>query len=118
MLKPTVDHYMTDRDGVWHPDALSLRMGSGSAADGVVAGSGSWLNPWAAIPERQLVDAFTQSLPGAAAKLQWALPLYADVAADRGNLAIARQDEKPSWLSKPAFLEFGALRAFPLLQAM
>ena len=34
----------------------------------------------------------------------------------RGNVAIAQQDQKPHWLSKPGFLIFGSLRAYPLTQ--
>lgn len=40
----------------------------------------------------------------------------AATAPERGNLALARQDERPLWLSKPGFLAFGTLRAYPLIQ--
>lgn len=114
----TVDNYSSDTHGVWHPDNLPLRMtwyGSGNAgADGCL--TGDCMNPWAAVPANLTVDWHTERLPAADEALQWALPLYDSVPPCRGNQAIARQDERPQWLSKPAFLEFGVLRAYPLLQ--
>lgn len=118
----SVDHYASPTHGVWHPDSLPLRMawqGSGSsAADGPLSGIG-WFSPWAKVPAVEVVDSFTERLPGEAAALQWAMPLYggrAATAAERGNLPMARQDQKPAWLSKPAFLAFGLLRAYARLQ--
>lgn len=121
MRLPSVDSYSSQQHGVWHPDALPLRLcwrGSGSAADGELAGLG-WFDPWAAVPPQLVVEAFTEALPQGAAALQWAMPCYGGCAAaapDRGNQAIARQDERPAWLSKPAFLAFGSLRAYGVLQ--
>ncbi|KAL4434356.1 hypothetical protein ABPG75_000797 [Micractinium tetrahymenae] len=118
----SVDNYSAPSQGVWHPDALPLRMawkGSGnSAADGRLGGA-SWFDPWSEVPASAVVDSFTEQLPAEAAALQWAMPLYgggAATAAERGNLPIARQDQKPAWLSKPAFLAFGSLRAYARLQ--
>lgn len=114
----TVDSYSTKDDGVWHPDSMELCLayrGSGNgAADGALAGS--WFSPWAAVDKRATVDAFTEGLPAEAEALQWCLPLYEPVDAARGNWAISRQDGRPTWLSKPAFLAFGALRSYPLRQ--
>lgn len=118
----TVDNYSAPSHGVWHPDNLPLRMawkGSGSAAaDGRLAGAG-WFNPFATLPARAVADSFTEQLAGEASALQWAMPIYgggAATAAERGNLPIARQDQRPAWLSKPAFLAFGSLRSYARLQ--
>ncbi|KAL4428607.1 hypothetical protein ABPG77_008919, partial [Micractinium sp. CCAP 211/92] len=119
---PTVDNYSASSHGVWHPDNLPLRMawaGSGSAAaDGKLGGLG-WFNPWAQLPGSAVVDSFTKQLAGEAAALQWAMPVYgggAATAPERGNLPIARQDQRPPWLSKPAFLALGSLRAYARVQ--
>lgn len=114
--------YSSAHQGIWHPDTLPLRMGwqgSGSAADGAL-GSCGWLDPWAAVPQALVVQAFTEKLPAAAAALQWAMPLYggcAATASSRGNLAIAQQDQRPQdQLSKPGYLALCTLRAYPLTQ--
>ncbi|PRW58669.1 hypothetical protein C2E21_2704 [Chlorella sorokiniana] len=118
---PSVDNYTSPQHGVWHPDALPLRLcwrGSGSPADGALAGRG-WFDPWAELPSQLVVEAFTEALPEEAAALQWAMPCYgscSETAPSRGSQAIARQDERPHWLSKPAFLAFGSLRAYGALQ--
>ena len=88
-----VDAYTSPSDGVWHPDQLALRLswsGSGHAADSPAG----WLDPFASLPSRLVVEGFTEQLPSSAAALQWAMPQYgsgAATAADRGNLALARQ---------------------------
>lgn len=117
---PNVERYTCSTDGVWLPDSLSLRMGwsgSGHSADAAFSG---WLNPFAAVPEKLVVEAFTERLPeGFVELLQWAMPQYGSgeaTAPDRGNLAIAQQDKRPTWLSKPGWLAFGALRAYPTTQ--
>ena len=120
----SVDAYTSSSDGVWHPDTISLRMGwEGSGIDGGVDGplAGGLFNPFAAVPDSLVVEAFTEQLPqqDGAQALQWAMPQQGSgdaSAADRGNLAIACQDLRPGWLSKPGYLAFGALRAYPLTQ--
>lgn len=111
-----VDKFTSPRDGVWYPDLLMLGMawrGSGCSVD---AWQGNF-NPFAPVSSFQAVDFFTEKLKGAAVKLQWAMPQYAQLtAADRSNLAVASQDSRPDWLSKPGYLHFGALRAYPLMQ--
>ena len=119
----TVDAYSSPCHGVWHPDQLTPRLawaGSGGHGDGPFAGV--WSNPWATVPKAMVVRAFTEQLPaeGGAANLQWAMPQFgsrAATASERGSLAVACQDQRPaSWLSKPGFLAFGALRSYPLTQ--
>jgi hypothetical protein len=116
----TVDHYSRREDGIWHPDSLRLRMGwQGCGSPGDVPSSTGWFNPFATVPNSLMVEGLTEQLPGGAERLQWAMPQYGSgkaTAANRGNLAIAQQDEHPAWLSKPGYLAFGALRSYPLTQ--
>jgi len=51
------------------------------------------------------VNTFTEQL--GTESLQWTLPLPSVISPDRSNLAIVQQDTKPSWLSKPGFMDFG-----------
>ncbi|KAG2492072.1 hypothetical protein HYH03_009568 [Edaphochlamys debaryana] len=113
-----VDRFTDPSDGVWHPDGLLPCMGwpgSGAAADQQLGLSG-YFNPFAPVPAAAVEDIFTATLPAGAKDLQWALHTPEEPSADRGNIAVARQDLRPSWLDKPAFLAFGSLRAFPLRQ--
>eukprot|EP00887_Chlorella_sp_A99_P004660 scaffold4.g4660.t1 len=113
-----VNAYTSADDGVYHPDSLALRLGwcgSGHDAD---AFSG-WTDPFASLSNHFLVEAYTEQLPKNASALQFAMPQYgtgAATAADRGNVDLAQQDAKPHWLSKPGYLAFGTLRAYPLTQ--
>ena len=112
-----VNSYTTPQHGVWHPDGMRLGMGwqgSGSKADAWTCA----FDPFLPVTRQATVDAFTEQLPEEAIELQWAMPQYGTAAtpADRGNLAIATQDARPHWLSKPGYLDFGALRAYPCLQ--
>ncbi|GIL75394.1 hypothetical protein Vretifemale_5196 [Volvox reticuliferus] len=118
-----VDQCTSRSDGVWYPDVLETSMawaGSGSLVD---LGFPARFNPFAVLPNRSLTELyFTEQLPsenGDVAPLQWAMHVRAsanDTPADRGNLAIARQDLKPGYFSKPAYVMFGSLRAYPLRQ--
>lgn len=125
-----VDAHTSPSDGVWHPDSLLPRMawpGSGCSSADAGLPAGRYFNPFALLPQHLLVDAFTEGLAAAAptseegkalAQLQWCMPQYGsrDTAADRGNLPIAQQDARPPWLSKPGWLAFACLRAWPLTQ--
>ncbi|KXZ49831.1 hypothetical protein GPECTOR_19g282 [Gonium pectorale] len=117
----SVDDCTSPQDGIWHPDSLVACMAWGGS--GVAADSGQGFppsfNPFAAVADAAVEDYFTERLPGEASSLQWAMQQSRTAAAtpaERGNLPIARQDSRPSWLTKPAFLEFGTLRAYPLRQ--
>ncbi|GIL51276.1 hypothetical protein Vafri_7116, partial [Volvox africanus] len=109
-------------DGVWYPDSLENSMawaGPGSRDRGFP----THFNPFAVLPCSSLTELyFTEKLPsenGDASSLQWAMHVRAsatDTPPERGNLAISRQDLKPGYLSKPAYLMFGTLRAYPLRQ--
>ena len=104
--KHNVDAYESQNDGIWHPDGLPLGLayrGTESSADGALAQI-AWFNPFALIPRKAMVEAFTARLPKPLDELQWALPQYgrADTAPTRGNLAIAQQYARPDWLTKGA----------------
>ncbi|KAG2486452.1 hypothetical protein HYH03_014899 [Edaphochlamys debaryana] len=114
-----VEQFSGPSDGVWHPDGLTPCMawrGSGGAADSQLALFGGFFNPFAPVPAVEVERFFTAVLPAGAEALQWALHTPEEPPADRGNWAIAWQDQRPSRLDKPAFLAFGSLRAFPLRQ--
>eukprot|EP00899_Mesostigma_viride_P019526 jgi/Mesvir1/27575/Mv07320-RA.1 len=122
-------------EGIWHPDALIPSLGWKGCGIAPTA-SKDLFNPFAHVPHRAVVDYHTELLPTAEPhrldKLQWALPQYvlpfgpADSderhsatdtwLATRGNIAIADQSVQPRWLTKPAYLAFGALRAYPSSQ--
>ena len=103
-------------EGVWHPDDLEACLGwqgSGSATDSALSAVG-FFNPFTAVSQEVLELSMTESLRDL--RYQWAMHTRKDVAStplDRGNTAIALQDIKPAWLSKPGWLAFGSLRAFP-----
>lgn len=113
----TVDNYRSQWNGIWHPDSLQLELGwqGSGVADGDFT---FWFNPFAPVPHPLVVDSFTEQLPDDAAALQWAMPQYGfkGTSADRSGQPVAKQDQKPLWLSKPAFLAFGGLRSYPLIQ--
>ncbi|EFJ48301.1 hypothetical protein VOLCADRAFT_104794 [Volvox carteri f. nagariensis] len=117
-----VDDCRTPSDGVWYPDSLAPLMawaGSGAVADQGQGFPSPFFNPFAVLDEGLLELYFTEKLPQGAESLQWAMHVRSSASVtspSRGNNAIAQQDTKPSWLSKPAFLELCTLRAFPLRQ--
>ena len=110
-------------DGVWHPDRLAP--GHGGCGSLFWSGGecpldercGGFFDPFAAIPGSAKVVSFTERLPKAYSGMQWAMNQFGNISdgfgLKRGNLAEAWQDEQPSWLSKPEYLTFGKLRAFP-----
>ncbi|KAG2488307.1 hypothetical protein HYH03_013157 [Edaphochlamys debaryana] len=114
----SVDECQSPSDGVWHPDTLKPRMawcGSGAEAD-IGLGASGCFNPFAPVPASAVELFYTATLPAEAAALQRALHTPESPSAERGNWALARQDLRPDWLSKPGFLDFASLRAFPLRQ--
>jgi len=74
---------------------------------------GEWFDPWKSIPAKITVNHWVEALPTDCRHMQWAMTLDGY---DRGNLPLANQNSKPRWLSKPQFLSFALLRAFPNLQ--
>lgn len=119
-----VDQISNKQQGVWYPDELLPIMswsGSGTAADQVCRFPPSF-NPFSAIDLVITAEKFTERLPVSckdSSKLQWAMlqrGSRAATRADRGNVGIACQDEKPDWLSKPGYLAFTSLRAYPIMQ--
>lgn len=112
-------HLTFRKDGVWHPDKLHTVLawsGSGCAAADTTHSAlpGTFINPFTPTPELAKVHSFTEQLPPSVSGLQWAMPTPNSIAcipADRGNWGLARQDSKPRWMTKPAFLDFCRLVA-------
>ena len=93
--------------------------GSGASADTALSLPPSFFNPFAPVDQHLVVLASTEKLREADASLQWAMHQEGSresTPPDRGNLGIAQQDLKPSWLSKPGFLQYCSLRSYPLGQ--
>lgn len=112
-----VREFTSSGDGVWHPDSLTPALyWNGGSFD--LDARGGYFNPFSgSVAASVVVHHFTELLPAEYSKLQWAMPQYgADTSRSRGNEPLASQDIKPEWLSKPAFLAFGALRAYPRQQ--
>jgi hypothetical protein len=90
--------------------------GSSCTAD---VSAGGFFNPFEPVSNTLTVQSFAAQLPNSYSSLQWAMYQYGSLdatAADRGNQGVASQDEKPSDLSKPAYLAATALRSFPARQ--
>jgi len=138
-----VDKLLLPDHGVWHPDSLKPQigwMGSGceeaDQLDGVK--HDGYFNPFTKISCEPIEHKFTEELCLSTVQssgdtdsvaptepqfqtspLQWAMHVHGSVQStprERGNIAVARQDVKPQWLSKPGFLALGSLRSFPLGQ--
>ena len=107
--------YTSHNDGVWHPDTSFP--GSGLWWSGGTLGpdirNGEWFDPWRSIPTKITANYWVETLPASRQNMQWAMTLDGK---DRGNLALANQNTRPSWLSKPQFLSFASVRAFANLQ--
>jgi hypothetical protein len=117
-----VDSITSAEVGVWYPDSLAPAMawsGTGTAADSSLRLPSGLFNPFVQVSQQLIAENFTERLPASCSSLQWAmlqLGSRAATPADRGNQGIARQDEKPSWLTKPGYLALTSLRAYPLSQ--
>ena len=116
-----VDSFYGPDDGVWYPDSLHTALGwksSGSATDEDLGlASVGFFDPFQPVDQEVLELSFTEELQDS--DLQFAMHTRKDVAStplDRSNLAVARQDARPHWLSKPAWLSFGSLRSYPMGQ--
>jgi len=111
--------YTSDNDGVWHPDTSFPGSGlwwSGGTLGPDIRNVGlieKWFDPWRSIPTKITANYWVETLPANRQNMQWAMTLDGN---DRGNLALANQNTRPSWLSKPQFLSFASVRAFANLQ--
>jgi len=115
----SVDHIHSKSDGIWYPDQLKPRMawfGGPKSFDRAV--SGYEINPFVKLDHFIVVSNFTERLTAQHSNLQWALMQPGDqhILPTRGNLPYARQNIKPDCLSKPQYLSFGNMRAFPNIQ--
>ena len=113
----SVDLCTMPTDGVWHPDDLApgRMMWIGGRYNG--DRKRSCFNPFSGkVQPDWMVEEHTERLKERS--LQWAMPQrgFESTARSRGNMAIATQGHAPSWLDKVAYIAFGTLRAYPLLQ--
>ncbi len=114
-----VRQFTSSSDGVWHPDSLEPALFWDGGDFDLDARGVSYFNPFSgSVIAAAVVHEFTEQLPAECGDLQWAMPQHgsSDTVQSRGNKSLASQNIKPKWLSKPEFLAFGALRAFPLQQ--
>ena len=111
-----VDDFTHPQQGIWYPDSLDPGMGWKGSESPADAFQGKF-NPFGTVKKTEVVDFFTEEVPSTK-ELQWAMPIYEpkQTALTRGNIAIACQELRRHWLSKPGYLEFVTLRAFPYLQ--
>jgi hypothetical protein len=131
-----VDQVSSKEDGIWYPDKLGIDLCWDATFQHNQRISGkeyiSWdskfaklylkryANPFAYIPHSIKSLYFTGTFPsGVDTTLQQFLSLADDgrlFSSARGNVGIATQFSKPKWMDKQEYLEFAALRAFPLQQ--
>jgi hypothetical protein len=90
---------------------------------GSSTGSIKGRNPFAQLPFYVLVELYTPNLQAADSSLQWAMQLsgsttHWETPTDRGNQAVAKAMSSTAlpWLSKPQYICFSEMRAFPRLQ--
>lgn len=105
--------YTSDTDGVWHPDTSIPGLWWSGGSLGPDLRNFRPFDPWKSIPTKATMDCWVEALPEIYQNMQWAMALDGR---DRGNVALANQNTRPSWLNKPQFLSFASVRAFPNLQ--
>ena len=115
--------YRNHDDGVWHPDQLQPTMqwyGGDFALDRFPLDQASRAFDPAKLQDthRTTADYFTERFPGPdCERIQWTLVQYGQAtASSRGNRTLTSQDAKPAWLTKPQFISFAGLRAYPRQQ--
>ncbi|EJK67911.1 hypothetical protein THAOC_10982 [Thalassiosira oceanica] len=116
----SVDHYFSDREGVWYPDSMRPRFawfGGHKSYDRSKAG-GREINPSIRLEHIVTVSAFTEQLGLEYRSLQWTMvqPGSSHIKKSRGNEGYARQRDRPPSYSKTEFLTLCNLRAFPHAQ--
>jgi hypothetical protein len=89
-------------DGIWYPEDFNPL---------IIWKHGDPFN----VERTKAVDRFTENISNE--KLQWAVKQSGrDTPSDRGNWSLSKLYLKPDNLSREQYLNFGDLRAFPLLQ--
>ncbi|KAL7553023.1 hypothetical protein ACHAWF_016264 [Thalassiosira exigua] len=114
----SVDHIHSKSVGIWYPDELKPRMAwFGGTMSFDRASSGREVNPFAELNHHFIVSNFTERLVKHPS-LQWTLmqPGEGHIIPSRANVPYARQENKPDWLSKPGWLSFANMRAYPNIQ--
>ena len=100
-----------ESNGIYYPDNLFLCLGWNED------GKRSYVNPFEYPLSSTIVEHYTEELGNQA--LQWIMPQYGDNSENtkfRGNQGITSQHLKPFNFTKPQFLEFTSLRAYPYTQ--
>ncbi|CAM9964866.1 unnamed protein product, partial [Scytosiphon promiscuus] len=114
-----VDHCSTRSDGVWHPDASPPGRMVWQGGDFSADKRSFPFDPFSSgIRPEWLADGYTEQLGGPDSRLQWAMSQYGidKTSCERGNLAMATMDDRPEWLRRSQYVEFGKVRAYPLTQ--
>jgi len=117
-IGPTsVDSMFSREDGVWYPDSVACGMEWTGGSLSWDCQNGQAFDPFQ-VPREWTISYFTEKLGQEGKPLQWAMRLEenSDIADERGNRALACQETRPHWLSKPQFLAFCGMRAFPYKQ--
>ena len=104
-------------DGIWYPDSLTPTMAWSGGELQLDHRRCKHFNPFARLPEGVTDSIYTQVLPSQCSELQWALmPPMQINNSTRGNEGIASLSRKPECLSKPGYLVYSSMRAYPHLQ--
>lgn len=100
-----VDGLLSPNDGVWHPHGPVLLDWGG-------------INPFVGLQQKRLIKYYTEAFQPQSASLQWALHQNEreHTETTRSNISLATQSDRPEWLSRPQYLAFCSIRAYPLLQ--
>ena len=116
----SIDDYRTETDGIWHPDALVPILAWRGGESPLDKWKGGYFNPFITSEGMQelRVICFSEPLTGSSHTLSWALHQRGSNATPRtrSNESISSLDTKPHWLTKPHFIAFMNLRAYPHLQ--
>lgn len=111
-----IDGLRDRMDGIYYPDDFDLHIGWNGGRQSMDR-LPDFMDVFATIPRGLKVHAFTEPLPSCCNSLSLYLYQYGfDIPACRGNWGIANQHLKPSWMTKPQYLCFTELRAYPNLQ--
>ncbi len=108
----TIDEIHFEEQGVWYPDIWRVRMAWVGSRHAYQSYSGKELDPFR-VKRATTALYFTEQID---ASIQWSIKQDGEPSRDRGNLALARQSQRPQGLSRIAFLLHSSLRAFPYKQ--
>ena len=107
--------YRSNIDGVWHPDSLlPCMLWNGGRFEPDTRPANEYFHPFAKTDLHVNLDYFTKTLSTRFSSMQWCMPVLSNqldamskqmqlASRSRGNLALACQDIKPTWLNKTEF---------------